>query len=140
MEQAAARLEQAHRDWERACARITTDNELFDRFIDASIRDLHALMMPAPGGALPAAGIPWYVAPFGRDSLLASCESLMINPEVARGTLLALAELQARADEPWRDAEPGKILHELRRGRAGADRAHPAYARTTGRSTRRRCS
>ena len=96
MEQAAVRLEQAHRDWEAACARITTDNELFDRFVDASIRDLHALMMPAAGGALPAAGIPWYVAPFGRDSLLAACESLMINPEVARGTLLALAALQAR--------------------------------------------
>ena len=73
-------------------------------------------MMPVQGGALPAAGIPWYVAPFGRDSLLAACESLMINPEVARGTLMALAGLQARDDEPWRDAEPGKILHELRTG------------------------
>ena len=116
MERAAERLEQAHRVWETACARITTDNELFDRFIDASMRDLHALMMPAAGEALPAAGIPWYVAPFGRDSLLASCELLMVNPEVARGTLLALAELQSRVDEPWRDAEPGKILHELRVG------------------------
>ncbi len=116
LEQAAARADDAHREWERACTRITTNNELFDRFIDASVRDLHALMMPAHGGALPAAGIPWYVAPFGRDSLLASCESLMVNPEVARGTLLALAELQARADEPWRDSEPGKILHELRVG------------------------
>jgi len=116
MERAVARADEAHREWERACARITTNNELFDRFIDASVRDLHALMMPARGGALPAAGIPWYVAPFGRDSLLASCESLMVNPEVARGTLLALAQAQARADEPWRDAEPGKILHELRVG------------------------
>ena len=116
MEQAAVRLEQAHRDWEAGCARIATDNELFDRFVDASIRDLHALMMPAAGGALPAAGIPWYVAPFGRDSLLAACESLMINPEVARGALLALAAWQADSDEPWRDAEPGKILHELRVG------------------------
>ena len=116
MEQEAVRLEHENREWERACARITTDNELFDRFIEASVRDLHALMMPASGGALPAAGIPWYVAPFGRDSLLASCESLMVNAEVARGTLLALAALQARADEPWRDAEPGKILHELRVG------------------------
>jgi glycogen debranching enzyme len=116
MEQAAVRLEQAHRDWEAACARITTDNDMFDRFIDASIRDLHALMMPAADSALPAAGIPWYVAPFGRDSLLASCESLMINPEVARGTLLALAQLQAQRNESWRDAEPGKIPHELRVG------------------------
>jgi glycogen debranching enzyme len=114
--QAAAALESAHADWVGACAQITTDNELFDRLIDASVRDLHALMMPVGADQLPAAGIPWYVAPFGRDSLLSACESLMINPEVARGTLLVLAGLQARTDEGWRDAEPGKILHELRTG------------------------
>jgi glycogen debranching enzyme len=73
-------------------------------------------MMPAAGGALPAAGIPWYVAPFGRDSLLTSCEALMLNPDLARGTLRVLAELQASREEAWRDAEPGKILHELRAG------------------------
>jgi glycogen debranching enzyme len=116
MEQTAARQETAHADWVSGCARITTDKLLFDRLIDASVRDLHALMIPVGDGTLPAAGIPWYVAPFGRDSLLTSCESLMINPEVARGTLLVLAGLQADADESWRDAEPGKILHELRTG------------------------
>jgi len=116
LEQVAARLDRAHRDWEGACAHVKTDNELFDRFVEASVRDVHALMTPAPGGALPAAGIPWYVAPFGRDSLLTSCEALMINPDVARGTLLVLAGLQAREDDSWREAEPGKILHELRTG------------------------
>jgi len=114
--EATAELAEAHDVWVSRCARVTTDNELFDRFIDASVRDLHALMMPAEKGELPAAGIPWYVAPFGRDSLLTACEALMINPDVARGTLLVLAGLQAQADEPWRDAEPGKILHELRTG------------------------
>jgi glycogen debranching enzyme len=116
LEQVASRLEAAHTDWVGGCARVSTDNELFDRLIDASVRDLHALMMPLGEHALPAAGIPWYVAPFGRDSLLSSCESLMINPAVARGSLLALAGLQADADEEWRDSEPGKILHELRIG------------------------
>ena len=115
-ERSAARLDAAHAGWVDACAAITTDNELFDRLIDASVRDLHALMMPVGADRLPAAGIPWYVAPFGRDSLLSACESLMINPEVARGTLLVLAGLQAQTDEAWRDAEPGKILHELRTG------------------------
>ena len=115
-EQTTAQLQAAHDAWVSGCARVTTNNELFDRFIDASVRDLHALMMPARGGHLPAAGIPWYVAPFGRDSLLTSCEALMINPEVARGTLLVLAGLQAQVEEPWRDAEPGKIPHELRSG------------------------
>ncbi len=114
--QAAGQLEAADGEWVDACAQISTDNELFDRLIDASVRDLHALMMPVGDVKLPAAGIPWYVAPFGRDSLLSACEALMINPEIARGTLLALAGLQAHADEAWRDAEPGKILHELRIG------------------------
>jgi glycogen debranching enzyme len=114
--QAAATLDSGYAEWVGSCAQITTDNELFDRLIDASVRDLHALMMPVGANQLPAAGIPWYVAPFGRDSLLSACESLIVNPEVARGTLLVLAALQARADEAWRDAEPGKILHELRIG------------------------
>jgi glycogen debranching enzyme len=116
LEQAAMRLEATHADWVDACAHISTDNELFDRLTDASVRDLHALMMPVHGGALPAGGIPWYVAPFGRDSLLSACEALMLNPALARGTLLVLAGLQADADEDWRDSEPGKILHELRVG------------------------
>ena len=116
LERTAARLDAAHAGWVGACAAITTDNELFDRLIDASVRDLHALMMPVGGDQLPAAGIPWYVAPFGRDSLLSACETLMVNPEAARGTLLVLAGLQAHDDEAWRDAEPGKILHELRTG------------------------
>ena len=114
--QAATALESAHMGWVDSCAKVATDNELFDRLFDASVRDLHALMMPVGADQLPAAGIPWYVAPFGRDSLLSACESLMINPDVARGTLLVLAGLQAREDEAWRDAEPGKILHELRTG------------------------
>ena len=116
LEQTAARQDAAHADWVGACARVNTDWVLFDRLIDASVRDLHALMMPVGDEQLPAAGIPWYVAPFGRDSLLSACEALMINPEVARGTLLVLAGLQANADESWRDAEPGKILHERRTG------------------------
>ena len=95
LEQAAAQLATDHTDWVGAYARISSDNELLDRLIDASLRDLHALMMPVGGGTLPAAGIPWYVAPFGRDSLLSACEALMINPDVARGTLLVLAGLQA---------------------------------------------
>ncbi len=116
VDQAATELEATYENWVGQCARVTTDNELFDRFIESSVRDLQALMMPTTGGQLPAAGIPWYVAPFGRDSLLTSCEALMLNPEMARGTLLVLAGLQAQTDEAWRDAEPGKILHELRIG------------------------
>ncbi|HEU4658272.1 MAG TPA: glycogen debranching N-terminal domain-containing protein [Capillimicrobium sp.] len=115
-EAALRELAEAQQAWVESCASISTDYELFDRLVEASMRDVHALMMPLGASRLPAAGIPWYVAPFGRDSLIASLETLMLNPDIARATLLALAPLQADADEAWRDAEPGKILHELRTG------------------------
>ncbi len=114
--QTSAAQASEHTRWVGNCSRIVTDARLLDRVIDASVRDLHALMMPVGPSSLPAAGIPWYVAPFGRDSLLTAIECLILNPDVARGTLRALAALQADRDEPWRDAEPGKILHELRSG------------------------
>jgi glycogen debranching enzyme len=130
LERAAADLERQASDWAGSCTRIETDNEFFQSVLAASIRDLHALLTPAAGGRLPAAGIPWYVAPFGRDSLLTAYESLLLNPQLARDTLKVLAALQAREDEPWRDAEPGKILHELRCGelaRAGLIPHTPYY-------------
>jgi glycogen debranching enzyme len=113
---ACRRLDAQARSWSEGCTQIDTDNELFQALVDASLRDLHALITPTGDGRLLAAGIPWYVAPFGRDSLLAAYQCLMLTPQLARDTLLVLAGLQARAEEPWRDAEPGKILHELRSG------------------------
>ncbi|HVW18422.1 MAG TPA: glycogen debranching N-terminal domain-containing protein, partial [Solirubrobacteraceae bacterium] len=121
----ARAIRRADRDlaaWRRGNTSVETDNELFQSVLTASVRDLYALLTPMPGGGrLLAAGIPWYVAPFGRDSLLTGYQCLMLSPQLARDTLLALAQVQARSDEPWRDAEPGKILHELRVGElAGA--------------------
>jgi glycogen debranching enzyme len=65
---------------------------------------------------VPAAGLPWFVALFGRDSLLVSLQNILIYPEFARGSLEILGSLQAKEDDPYRDAEPGKIPHELRYG------------------------
>jgi glycogen debranching enzyme len=80
-------------------------------------------------GALPAAGLPWFMAVFGRDSLLTSFQALAFVPELAAATLRGLALLQARTDDPFRDAEPGKILHEIRWGEMTAfeDRPHSPY-------------
>lgn len=64
---------------------------------------------------MPAAGIPWFVAVFGRDSVVTSLQTLAVYPEFARGTLIRLAQLQATEIDDWRDAQPGKMLHELRR-------------------------
>jgi glycogen debranching enzyme len=65
---------------------------------------------------LPAAGLPWFIAPFGRDSLIASLQAMLVYPEFAAGTLDVLARYQATEIDDYRDAEPGKILHELRYG------------------------
>ena len=127
---ASGELDSERDEWRRECTRIETDNGLYRSVLAASQRDIHALITPANGGQLLAAGIPWYVAPFGRDSLIAANECMLLNPRLARDTLIVLAHLQAKADEPWRDAEPGKILHELRTGelaRAGQIPHTPYY-------------
>jgi glycogen debranching enzyme len=71
-----------------------------------------------PEGHLFAAGMPWFMAVFGRDTLITCLQTLLFGPELARNALVALARLQATADEPEADAEPGKIVHEVRTGKA----------------------
>jgi glycogen debranching enzyme len=86
--------------------------------VHRSLADLDLLLNdgPAPGGRYLAAGIPWFVTLFGRDSLIAAYEALPFRPELAVQTLRVLAASQAIDEDPSRDAEPGKILHELRSG------------------------
>ena len=87
---------------------------------DRSLRDLprtHRLRPPHPeGDAIPAARLPWYMAVFGRDSLITSYQALPFVPQLASATLQVLAHRQATAGRDFKDAEPGKILHELRFG------------------------
>jgi glycogen debranching enzyme len=65
---------------------------------------------------VPAAGVPWFVALFGRDGLIVSLQTAIVYPGFARAALDALAPLQAKERDDYRDAEPGKIMHELRLG------------------------
>ncbi|HKG25273.1 MAG TPA: glycogen debranching N-terminal domain-containing protein, partial [Thermomicrobiales bacterium] len=97
-------------------ATVTTDNPFFDRVLARSDRDLAALMTRFPEGTLPAAGIPWYVAPFGRDALIVGLQTLHLQPALAAGTLRVLAALQGAKIDETREEEPGKILHEMRYG------------------------
>ena len=87
-----------------------------------SVSDLAALRMRSENhlGKLPAAGMPWFMTVFGRDTIITSLQTLLFGPELARNALRALADLQARADDPGTDAEPGKIIHEMRQGKAAA--------------------
>jgi glycogen debranching enzyme len=106
--------------WLKAVVKIRASNEEFYRLFHQALEDMAALRLPIKGTDhmvfMPAAGLPWFVAPFGRDSLLVSLQNILIYPEFARGSLEILGALQAKEDDPYRDAEPGKILHELRYG------------------------
>jgi glycogen debranching enzyme len=95
---------------------ISCDNQLFQRVIDRSFEDLRMLETRERGETYFAAGVPWFVCLFGRDSIVTALETLAYDPIVARDTLLLLARYQGRRHDEWRDEEPGKILHELRIG------------------------
>jgi glycogen debranching enzyme len=97
-------------------ARIATDHPWVNRVLARAADDLTMLQTSFREGALPAAGIPWFVAPFGRDSLIASLQTLYAAPWRAVGTLRTLASLQGKVVDPAREEEPGKILHEMRYG------------------------
>lgn len=130
LNQAEKRVERAHIRWQASGTTFASDNEHFNGFVRGAVRDLRALQTGVNGGEILAAGIPWYVAPFGRDSLLACYESLLWNPRISLRCLKVLSRWQAVKDDPWRDAEPGKIPHELRMGelaRAGQIPHTPYY-------------
>ena len=111
---------EAIEEWERTVLKIRTSNEEFYRCYHQGIQDMAALRLPIAGTDrmvfIPAAGLPWFVALFGRDSLIVSLQTMLVYPEFARGALDVLGAHQAQERDDYRDAEPGKILHELRYG------------------------
>ena len=107
-------------EWQRATLKLETSNEEFYRCYSQGIQDMAALRLPLAGTDhmvfVPAAGLPWFVALFGRDTLIVSLQTMIVYPQFAKGTLEVLGRLQAKERDDYRDAEPGKILHELRYG------------------------
>ncbi|HZC32822.1 MAG TPA: glycogen debranching N-terminal domain-containing protein, partial [Candidatus Bathyarchaeia archaeon] len=113
----------AYHAWGRGTTSIQTDHELFNLTLNRSLADLRLLINdgPGPDERYVAAGVPWFSTLFGRDAVISSFQALAFRPQIAVETLSVLAAYQAKEDDPWRDAEPGKILHELRIGEmAGA--------------------
>lgn len=109
-----------HRRWVIEATSCETSHENLHRFYQQSVEDLGALRMHDHDMAedvwVPAGGVPWFITLFGRDSLIAGHQNMIINPAFSRGCLKKLADFQAKEYDDWRDAEPGKILHELRHG------------------------
>jgi glycogen debranching enzyme len=104
---------------------VHSSNARFDEFIDRAQADLGLMVTQTPHGPYPYAGIPWFSAAFGRDGIITALLTLWSYPELARGVLRFLAAHQADVVDDSRDAEPGKILHELRHGEMATLREIP---------------
>ena len=107
-------------DWRRDVLAVDSSNDAFRSLFRQATEDMAALRLPISGAEhtqlVPAAGLPWFVALFGRDSLIVSLQTALVYSGFARGALEVLGSLQATARDDYRDAEPGKIMHELRLG------------------------
>jgi glycogen debranching enzyme len=126
----AAQLAATYEQWRRECADWSSDVSSFNALLNRSVDDLRALHVQIDGVSVISAGTPWYSTIFGRDSLITSLETLPLTPRIAVDTLRYLALRQGTKEDLFTEEQPGKILHELRRGelaRAGEVPHVPYY-------------
>jgi len=107
---------EAFSQWESRSSRFESSNGIFDSMVATCKGDFHALQIPEGREHVIAAGIPWFATMFGRDSIIAAYQSLVLNPQLATETIRVLARYQGKEEDDWTDEQPGKILHELREG------------------------
>lgn len=117
---AVARARMEMRSHRRSGARLATSGRLFNSWITKSRADIALLTSPMETGPYPYAGIPWFSTAFGRDGIITAWQLLWCDPSLAKGVLTYLAAHQADEASAFRDSEPGKIMHETRRGEMAA--------------------
>ncbi len=103
-------------NWVQQITQIRSDKSLFNRAVERAEQDMYLLRQSFGKYKTVSAGVPWFSTLFGRDSLITASQTLMLNPQIAKETLILLALYQGKTDDDWREEEPGKILHELRLG------------------------
>jgi glycogen debranching enzyme len=118
-------LRRDHERWESGATDIFTDNEQVNRALRRGQQDLRMLSTVVDGERIPLAGVPWFVAPFGREMALVGLETLLLDLRWAQAAVSFLARRQGTQHNAYREEEPGKIMHELRRGELAALRAVP---------------
>jgi glycogen debranching enzyme len=102
--------------WRQQVTRIRSDKNTFNQIIERAEQDTYLLRQSFGRGKVLSAGVPWFSTLFGRDSIIAASQVLMLDPQIARETLTILAHYQGKKEDEWRDEQPGKILHEIRFG------------------------
>lgn len=119
-EDALEKLEASYEKWNEGTATVKTDLAPLQRLVERGLNDMRVLLTDVGFGPFPVAGLPWFGVPFGRDSLIAALQILPFQAEIAKGTLLTMAHYQGQNLDPWRDEQPGKIMHEIRFGELAA--------------------
>jgi glycogen debranching enzyme len=104
------------REWLSEITRINSGENTFNRLLKCAEQDIYSLRQTFGKGKAISAGVPWFSTLFGRDSIIAASQILILDPSLARETLTTLAHYQGKTNDDWRDEEPGKILHEIRMG------------------------
>ncbi|MBE9010383.1 amylo-alpha-1,6-glucosidase [Pseudanabaenaceae cyanobacterium LEGE 13415] len=111
---AAEFAEEQH--WQQQVTQIRSDKTTFNRVIERAEQDVYLLRQTFGRNKALSAGVPWFSTLFGRDSIIAASQTLLLDPQIARETLTILAHYQGKTDDEWREEQPGKILHEIRFG------------------------
>ena len=117
---AAARARFGMRAKRRHGATLHSSGRVFNDWMERARADVALLTTELATGPYPYAGIPWFSTAFGRDGVISALQMLWLNPGLARGVLAFLAQHQATETSPFSDSEPGKIMHETRKGEMAA--------------------